>query len=293
MKKNKVNIPSVNFHLWESCNFRCKFCFASFQDVKKTILPKGHLPKEQAMQVVRLLAESGFEKITFAGGEPTLCPWIGDLIALAKDCGMTTNLVTNGWAILKRPELLKDLAENLHWLTLSIDSLSANTNTISGRALGSKQAITKDEYSSLIEQARKHGLRIKINTVVHQLNWQEPLWKFMAEAKPERWKIFQVLPVNGQNDEHFDDYSISNEQFQAFLNLNKPAANITTIVPETNELMRASYVMVDPAGRFFDNGKGIHTYSEPLTKIGVEHALKQISFNNMLFLKRGGIYRWT
>ncbi len=186
MKTNKVNIPSVNFHLWEPCNFRCKFCFASFQDVKKTILPKGHLPKEQAIQVVKLLAESGFEKITFAGGEPTLCPWIGDLIALAKDCGMTTNLVTNGWVLLKKPELLKDLAENLRWLTLSIDSIHADTNTISGRALGSKQAITKDEYSLLIEQARKHGLRIKINTVVHQLNWQEPLWKFMEEAKPER-----------------------------------------------------------------------------------------------------------
>ena len=59
-------------------------------------MPKGHLPKEQAMQVVKLLAESGFEKITFAGGEPTLCQWISDLTALAKDYGMTTNLVTNG-----------------------------------------------------------------------------------------------------------------------------------------------------------------------------------------------------
>ncbi len=56
--------------------------------------------------------------------------------------------------------------------------------------------------------------------------------------------------------------------------------------------MRASYVMIDPAGRFFDNGKGIHTYSGPLIKIGVKDALKEISFDNMLFLKRGGIYRW-
>lgn len=292
MKTNKVNIPSVNFHLWEPCNFRCKFCFASFQDVKKTILPKGHLPKEQAKQVVKLLAESGFEKITFAGGEPTLCPWIGDLIALAKDCGMTTNLVTNGWALLKRPELLKDLAENLRWLTLSIDSLYADTNTISGRALGSKQAITKDEYSLLIKQARKHGLRIKINTVVHQLNWQEPLCEFMEEVNPERWKIFQVLPVNGQNDKHFDDYSISNEQFQSFLNLNKPAVNITTIVPETNELMRASYVMVDPAGRFFDNTNGSHTYSEEILNVGIQRALRQVEISNKVFLKRKGLYDW-
>lgn len=292
MKTNKINIPSVNFHLWEPCNFRCKFCFASFQDVKKTILPKGHLPKEQAMQVVKLLAESGFEKITFAGGEPTLCPWISDLIALAKDYGMTTNLVTNGWAILKRPELLKDLAQNLRWLTVSIDSMYADINTISGRALCSKQAITKDEYSLLIEQAQKHELRIKINTVVHQLNWQEPLWEFMEEVKPERWKIFQVLPVNGQNDEHFDDYSISNEQFQYFLNLNKLAANFTTIVPESNELMRASYVMVDPAGRFFDNITGGHIYSNPIIELGVREALDRICIDSHLFKIRGGEYKW-
>lgn len=292
MKTNKVNIPSVNFHLWEPCNFRCKFCFASFQDVKKTILPKGHLPKEQAMQVIKLLAESGFEKITFAGGEPTLCPWIGDLIALAKDYGMTTNLVTNGWALLKRPELLNDLTKNLRWLTLSIDSLCSDTNTTSGRALGSKQAITKDEYRLLIHQARKQGLKIKINTVVHQLNWQEPLWEFMEEVKPERWKIFQVLPVNGQNDEHFEDYSISDEQFQAFLSLNKQAENFTTIVPETNDLMRASYVMVDPAGRFFDNSFGKHTYSDSILNIGIENALKQVSTSVELFIERKGFYNW-
>lgn len=292
MKTNKVNIPSVNFHLWEPCNFRCKFCFASFQDVKKTILPKGHLPKEQAMQVVRLLAESGFEKITFAGGEPTLCPWIGNLIALAKDYGMTTNLVTNGWALLKRPELLNDLTKNLRWLTLSIDSLCSDTNATSGRSLGSKQAITKDEYRLLIHQARKQGLKIKINTVVHQLNWQEPLWEFMEEVKPSRWKIFQVLPVKGQNDEHFEDYSISDEQFQAFLSLNKQAENFTTIVPETNDLMRASYVMVDPAGRFFDNSFGKHTYSDSILNTGIENALKQVSISVELFIERKGFYNW-
>ena len=292
MKTNTVNIPSVNFHLWEPCNFRCKFCFASFQDVKKTILPKGHLPQEEAMHVVKLLAESGFQKITFAGGEPTLCPWIGDLILLAKECGMTTNLVTNGWMLLKKPELLNDLSRNLRWLTLSVDSLNAEINTSSGRALASKQPITKEQYRLLIEQARRLGMRIKINTVVHQLNWQEPLWEFMAEVKPERWKIFQVLPVAGQNDLHYQDYSISSEKFDSFLSLNKKANEFTTIVPETNQLMRASYVMVDPAGRFFDNALGTHTYSEPIIRIGAEAALKQISFDNLLFTLRGGIYEW-
>lgn len=292
MENKKRTIPSVNFHLWEPCNFRCKFCFASFQDVKKSILPKGHLPQEQAIQIVKMLGESGFEKITFAGGEPTLCPWINDLIALAKDCGMTTNLVTNGWMLLRRPELLKDLSRNLKWLTVSIDSLIPEANISSGRALGGKQAISRAEYAQLIDQARELGLRIKVNTVVHQLNWKEPLWEFISEIKPERWKIFQVLPVAGQNDLHFEDYSISAEEFELFLKLNYPAKEFTTIVPEENKLMRASYVMVDPAGRFFDNAKGKHTYSSPIFQIGVTEALKEISFDFDCFSARGGIYEW-
>ena len=63
--KQKTIIPSVNFHLWQSCNMRCGFCFAKFQDVKSSILPKGHLPKEKAIETINLLANFGFEKITF------------------------------------------------------------------------------------------------------------------------------------------------------------------------------------------------------------------------------------
>ncbi|WP_157662576.1 hypothetical protein [Winogradskyella sp. PC-19] len=52
---------------------RCKFCFATFQDVKQTILPKGHLSEYDVLKVVESIAATGFEKITFARGEPLLC----------------------------------------------------------------------------------------------------------------------------------------------------------------------------------------------------------------------------
>lgn len=51
-------IPSLNFHLYEPCNMRCKFCFATFQEIKKTILPKGHLPFEDAEKLICMLGES-------------------------------------------------------------------------------------------------------------------------------------------------------------------------------------------------------------------------------------------
>jgi radical S-adenosyl methionine domain-containing protein 2 len=105
--KRKLFIPSVNFHLWEPCNMRCKFCFATFQYVKQTILLKGYLPEDESLKVVRKIAASGFEKITFAGGETMFYPWLPELIKTAKELGMTTMIVTNG-SQLTEPFLLKN-----------------------------------------------------------------------------------------------------------------------------------------------------------------------------------------
>ena len=64
------------------------------------------------------------------------------------------------------------------------------------------------------------------------------------------------------------------------------------MISENNELMTASYIMIDPAGRFFDNSRGIHTYSRPILDVGVEEALKNVLINTERFLKRGGQYDW-
>ena len=94
-------IPSINFHLWQPCNYRCKFCFARFQDVKSSVLPKGHLSKEDSIKVVNKNVDHGFEKITFVGGEPLLCPWLDELICIAKAGGLTSMVVTNGHTLTK------------------------------------------------------------------------------------------------------------------------------------------------------------------------------------------------
>ena len=67
---------------------------------------------------------------------------------------------------------------------------------------------------------------------------------------------------------------------------------VTRIVPETNAQVRGSYVMVDPAGRFFDNAEGRHRYGLPILEVGVPAAIAQMSFNEERFLERGGLYSW-
>ena len=92
-----TQIPSVNFHLWKPCNMKCRFCFATFHDVGQgRPCLRGHLPREDCLVVVDALASAGFDKINFAGGEPTLCPWLPDLTRRAKELGLTTSVVTNG-----------------------------------------------------------------------------------------------------------------------------------------------------------------------------------------------------
>lgn len=284
-------IPAVNFHLWEPCNMRCKFCFATFQDVKHSILPKGHLPKEQAIEVVLHLAEIGFEKITFAGGEPTLCPWLPNLIATAKQAGLTTMIVTNGSKLTD--SFLQVNQHHLDWIAVSIDSLNADTNIATGRAISGKTPLQLDYYTSLVERVKQHGYGLKINTVVSSKNYNEDMNHLIRHAKPKRWKLLQVLPMKGQNDLNIDNFKISDEQFQLFIDNHNGLRDITSIVPENNDQMTGSYAMVDPAGRFYDNTTGEHKYSKPILDIGARLAIQQMSYDFSKFVSRGGIYNWT
>lgn len=281
-------VPTVNFHLWQPCNMRCRFCFATFLDVKQTVLPKGHLTKDQAMAVTEALCESGISKITFVGGEPTLCPWLGDMLQLAKQKGVTTMLVTNGSRLTTN--YLKYLKPKLDWLCLSIDSLNPLINEESGRKIPSKLAFDETYYQELVATIKSIGFRLKINTVVHALNYTEDISAFIKWAQPERWKLFRVLPVEGQNGGTKNEMLIKGSQFKHYVNLHKQRG--CNPVAEDNEEMRGSYAMVDPSGRFYDSSKGYHTYSNPILEVGVFQAYNQVNIDNNKFNKRGGIYNW-
>ena len=284
--KQKTIIPSVNFHLWQPCNMRCGFCFAQFQDVKDTILPKGHLPKEEAIETIKSLAEYGFSKITFVGGEPTLCPWISDLIKYAKSKGMTTMIVSNGTKFTD--EFLKQNMADLDWIAISIDSIDKDTNKRIGRII-KKEGVDKTYYTNLFKKIKAFDYKIKINTVVNRYNYNEIMTDFISQINPSRWKVFKVLSIEEQNNNRIKEFEISDKEFNFFLNNHKET---NSLVKENNNDMTGSYIMVDPAGRFFDNVKGKHTYSSKIINRGVKEALQEIETNYQKFIERKGKYDW-
>ena len=283
-------IPSVNYHLWKPCNMRCGFCFATFQDIPTEVLPKGHLGRDGSLSVVELLAGAGFRKINFAGGEPTLCPWLPELIKLAKGLGLVTSVVTNGSLVTS--EWLDDIGEALDWAAISIDSLDSNTLVRTGRATASGPLSPKD-YLDTIRLLRERDIRVKINTVVTRDNLDEDLTGFIVAACPERWKLLQVLPVRGQNDQLVSSYVISPKEFDEYVRLARSVEpSGIKVVAESNDLMTGSYVMVDPAGRFFDNTRGKHVYSHPIIEVGADAAFQEVAVDTGKFIARGGLYDW-
>jgi len=281
--------PSVNYHLWAPCNMRCRFCFAPFRDVVSTVLPRGHLPPEDSLRLVRILA-ARFEKVSFAGGEPTLCPWLPELAHAAREGGATTMLVTNGSRLTQCIERLEGA---LDWVTLSIDSASEQTLVTVGRAVQGKTALSPERYLQLAAAVRRAGMRLKVNTVVTSANAREDLAPLMRALRPERWKLLRVLPVAGQNSGRVEPLLCTDDGFAGFVerHLGLSAEGIE-VVPEDNDDMRGSYAMVDPAGRFFDNAGGGHRYTAPILSAGLDAAWAQTTFSMPRFVGRGGRYDW-
>ena len=287
-RRSDEQFQTVNYHLLYACNMSCGFCFATFLDTRES---GRALKKEQALEVVDRLCHANFGKINFAGGEPTLSPHLPDLIRAAKLHGRTTSIVTNGSRLTE--EWLDELAPYLDIIALSIDSVDPEIQLRIGRVekgVG-KEPITADHYRFLAGAIRDRGIRLKVNTVVNAHNLSEELWPFVRDIQPERWKIFQVLPVIGQNDTNIEEFKITQSQFESYVERNRVVENDgVRVVAENNELMTASYVMVDPWGRFFDDSAGQHKYSEPILDVGVDAALRQVTFDSDRFVARGGIY---
>ncbi len=268
---------TVSFHIVKPCNMKCKFCYATFDDMHVQTMSKY-----DAFNIIGKLQRAGVQKITFAGGEPMLYKELDACIVYAKSLGMTTSIITNGSLITD--EWLWDMRKKLDWIGLSVDSLNPATNELIGRK--SKHPV---HYFTLIDAIKQYGYKLKINTVVNAYNKDEDFNEFITKFAPKRWKVFQALRVEGQNDTQFDEVKVTTKEYNNFI---KRHALQSSLVPESNKAMTGSYLLVDPQGRLFENSAGKHTYSDSLIDNSFAHCAEQINLDRDMFLKRGGIYKW-
>jgi radical S-adenosyl methionine domain-containing protein 2 len=283
INENNIPVPiNISWHLWPHCNFSCDYCYATFRDIPST------LSEEDCLKVLGIMAESGTQKVTFVGGEPTLCPFLHNLIRRAKELGMVTMLVTNG-SRLRSPNV-QGMIKYLDWVSISIDSSNPEINAQLGRGA----PLYHDYCLDVFEELSQHRhLRLKINTVVTKLNKNDDMKNLIRRLKPERWKVFQVLPIGGQNDGGVEPLLITSKEFGDYVKRHEVLHDEGLgPIHEDNEAMTGTYLMMDALGRFFSNKTGSHVYTKSILDVGMDSALIQLGWDVEGFVARQGIYEW-
>lgn len=143
-------------------------------------------------------------KIDFAGGEPFLYPkqfgWLcqccKEVLALE-----SVSIITNGTNVTKA--WLDKYGQFVDVMLGPCDSFNEDTNELVGRGTGNNV----QQLFRIRDWCKKLKIKFKLNTVVCKLNWQENMVATIQELQPFRWKCFQVLFVEDENDASTTDTS--------------------------------------------------------------------------------------
>jgi radical S-adenosyl methionine domain-containing protein 2 len=278
---------SADLHLDHRCNYRCGFCYFTNPGHLASLAPKQEpvLALDDLLRLQTLLAEEGVERLTYAGGEPTVSRHLEELIVhwhhLHGGSRPLAMIVTNGTGLLET--WVRRVRHALGAVKLSGESNSDLVEAALGRGYGAHVQLIGHRADML----HRLGIPVHLNSVICSRNWTEDLTPLVERINPTVWKIFQFLPVPGQNDAQIAALSISPEQFQQFLDGHSHFKEIWA--PEDNDLMRGSYAMIDPLGRFFQStSTGYIRSTHSILEVGVQAALAEVELDWGKYQKRGG-----
>ncbi len=261
----------INWHVTEACNFRCRYCYAKWQQPTGLEVIRDPSATDQLIEALYVGFNSqgalSRPRLNFAGGEPLLFDQqVASAMELARSAGFDVSLITNGSRLTDN--VAKRIAPQLSMLGVSIDTTLTEANHQIGRLDGRGGQLNLAQLIDRIVAMRRINpdMTLKINTVVNQGNWQENLTQLISTLAPSRWKVLRMLPTVT------DDLVVSDVQFLRFVERHSALASIMCV--EDNEDMVQSYIMVDPHGRFFQNrtGQTGYDYSESIIKVGARTA---------------------
>jgi len=271
------DIPFVlNLHITKACNMKCVFCFGGFKETKK------QKTKEEWIWLIKKLGNETRllpdRRINFAGGEPLLIPYLPELIKVAKEEGFKTSIITNG--ALLTEVFLDKIEKHIDMIGLSIDSVCDEINDVSGRRTV-KGVMSVDDYIERCQWISNRGIKLKVNTVIHNYNAKQDMSKFLENTQIERWKILRMLKIENENALYNHLYP-SDEDFNHFI---KRHEKYNPIV-EDNEDMASAYLFISPNGELMDNSNERMIASSSLFEMSFEEAFEKLPFNYENFSKR-------
>lgn len=228
---------SVCWNITPRCNSSCKFCYRNIEKKENNL--------HQNMQIIKILSELGIDKVTFSGGESLLYPELTELLKASHELNITSSVITNGKVL--NEEKIKQLEKYVDYIIFSIDALDDKINQEIGR--GENQGSNVLQLMKYISSSGMN-MQLKLNTVVHKKNMEQI--ECIAEAIKDipivRWKLFKFCGLRGSSIVNFDEYSISNEEYDNIVD----SINANCRIEKINEKnIEDNYLLVDAEGNFF------------------------------------------
>lgn len=271
----------INWHMTEACNYRCGYCYAAWAKADGVELIRDAASTKALLESLfaHFAGRGGpTPRLNFAGGEPLLQKErLLSAMRLARRIGFDVSLISNGSRLDMR--YIAALAPELTMLGLSIDSIQPTVLAAVGRQDQRGRQLDFKLLAQCVELARHINpkLLLKVNTVVSSENWHEDMNAVVQQLTPHRWKVLRVLPVVNR------DMAVTDAQFRSFVARHRSLEGV--MVVEDNDDMQGSYIMVDPAGRFFQNRPGEfgYDYSPSILKVGAGEAFSRIGWSALKF----------
>jgi GTP 3',8-cyclase len=155
-------LRDLRISITDRCNFRCVYCMPKeVYGRDYAFLPRRDLLTfEEIARLAQIFAGLGVEKIRLTGGEPLIRRDVERLVEmLAEIPGLDLTLTTNGAALVKKAQALKDAG--LGRITVSLDSLDDDVFRVMNDVDFPVQTVLDG-----IEEASAAGLPVKVNVVV-------------------------------------------------------------------------------------------------------------------------------
>jgi MoaA/NifB/PqqE/SkfB family radical SAM enzyme len=155
------------------CNYHCKMCDLPLINDELQKQGLKELSTLQLKQLLRDFAALGISGIGFTGGEPFLRTDIFELLRYAKELRMFTHINTNGFFL--NNENTRELScSGVDSINISLDGARAETHdTIRGYQGAFDKAISAIENINVMRRKTKIPIRLKVVTVMNELNIDE------------------------------------------------------------------------------------------------------------------------
>ncbi|MEJ6484837.1 nif11-class peptide radical SAM maturase 3 [Nostoc punctiforme UO1] len=182
-----------SYAVWEitlKCNLACSHC-GSRAGHERT----KELSTEEALDLVKQMAEVGIKEVTLIGGEAFLRPdWL-EIAKAINDAEILCGMTTGGYGIsLETAQKMKEVG--IRTVSVSIDGLEATHDRLRGRKGSWKYAF------KTMSHLREVGISFGCNTQINRLSAPEfpRIYECIRDAGARAWQIQLTVPMGNAAD---------------------------------------------------------------------------------------------